>query len=253
MLMAIVVALILGLVVIVFVTNTMQQQKKKQEEDRRKEMAKYRAIIDETEEAITNQADIPISLEGYSILHNRVLLALKGMLEQTPGHKDVTNRIQQVQEKINNGSFPVADAGTASVPDNDKQLIAMIQGIKKYRIILRSEHGKGRISSELFIKEDKKVEKLQLKINIEAQMKRGKMAMSKNMHGSARQYFEKAYATLNAQKYEDEYIKARKDEVEEMLEKIAKDLKSANEDTVKRKEAENKDDLDELFAPKKKW
>lgn len=253
MLVAIVVGLILGLVVIVLVTNSMQQQKKKQEEERRKEMAKYRAIIDETEEIIVNSAGLPISLEGYSILYNRVLMALKGMLEQTPGHKDVINRIQQVQSKIESGDFPTADAATTEIPDNDKQLISMIQGIKKYRIMLRSEHGKGRISSELFVKEDKKVEKLQLRINIEAQLRRGKMALAKNMSGSARQYLEKAYATLNAQKYEDEYIATRKAEIEELLEQITKDLKSANLDSVKQKEAENKHDLDELFAPKKKW
>ena len=253
MLVAIVVGLILGLVVIVLITNTMQQQKKKEEEERRKEMAKYRAIIDETEEIILNAAGIPLSLEGYNILYNRVLMALKGMLEQTPGHKDVINRIQQVQEKMASGDFPVKDAETTDIPDNDKQLIAMIQGIKKFRMILRSEHSKGRISSELFVKEDKKVEKLQLRINIEAQLKRGKLALSKNMSGSARQYLEKAYATLTAQKYEDEYIKVRKAEIEALLEKIAKDLKTANLDSVKKKEAENKDDLDELFAPKKKW
>ena len=43
-----------------------------------------------------------------------------------------------------------------NIPENEKQLIGIIQGIKKFRIILRSEHGKGRISSEVFVKEDKK-------------------------------------------------------------------------------------------------
>ncbi len=253
MLFAIIVGLILGLVVIVVVTNTMQQQKKKQEEERRREIIKFRAIIDETEEAVQNAAGIPLSKEGYAILLNRELSALKGMQELTPGNKEVGNRIQQVQTKINSGDFAAGDAETMTLPENEKQLIGIIQGIKKFRIILRSEHGKGRISSEIFVKEDKKFEKLQLKINIETQMRRGKVAMGKNMSGSARQYFEKAKLTLEKQNYADEYIITRLGEIEELLSQIAKDLKSANLDDVKKKQSEENDDLDALFAPKKKW
>ena len=253
MLFAIIVGLILGLVVIVVVTNTMQQQKKKQEDERRREIIKFRAILDETEEAIQNTAGIPLSQEGFGILLNRELYALKSMLELTPGNKDVKNRIQQVQTKLENNDFITGDAELMTLPENEKQLIGIVQGIKKFRLILRSEHGKGRISSEAFVREDKKFEKLQLRINIETQLKRGKMAMSKNMTGSARQYFEKAIITLDKQNYADEYIISRKAEIEQLLEQITQDLKSANLDDVKKKQAEEKDDLDALFAPKKKW
>ena len=95
--------------------------------------------------------------------------------------------------------------------------------------------------------------KLQLRINIETQMRRGKVAMSKNMSGSARQYFEKAKLTLEKQNYADEYIITRLGEIEELLSQIATDLKSAKLDDVKKKQSEENDDLDALFAPKKKW
>jgi type II secretory pathway predicted ATPase ExeA len=84
-------------------------------------------------------------------------------------------------------------------------------------------------------------------------MRRGKMAMNNNMTGSARQYFEKALTTLDNQSYTDEYITTRRAELESMLEKITQELKSANASSVKKKLEEEKDDLDELFAPKKKW
>jgi len=77
--------------------------------------------------------------------------------------------------------------------------------------------------------------------------------LNNGMTGSARQYFEKAMATLDAQTYSDDFIMKRKSEVGEMLEKIMTELKTANADAVKKKLAEEKDDLDELFAPKKKW
>jgi len=253
MLFAIIVALIIGLVIVAVVANTMQQQKEKLEAERRQDMAKYRAIIDETEEVILNEVGVPISSEGYAILHKRVLFALQGMNETTPNQKEVKSRIQSVKDKIEDQDFPGADATTFDLPDNEKLLVALIQGIKKFRTILRSEHGKGRIPSNLFMAEDKKVEKLQLRINIDSQIRRGKMALNNGMTGSARQYFEKALVTLEGQAYSDDYIVKRKAEVGELLEKIMAELKTANADAVKKKLEEEKDDLDELFAPKKKW
>ena len=253
MLFAIIVALIIGLVIVAVVANTMQQQKEKLEAERRQEMAKFRAIIDETEEIIMNEVGVPISNEGFAILYKRVLSALQGMNEVSPNQKDILSRIQSVKDKIESQDFPSADANNFDLPDNEKILVALVQGIKKYRTILRSEHGKGRIPSNLFMAEDKKVEKLQLRINIDSQVRRGKMALSNGMTGSARQYFEKAMATLDAQTYSDDFIMKRKSEVGEMLEKIMTELKTANADAVKKKLAEEKDDLDELFAPKKKW
>lgn len=253
MLFAIIVALIIGLVIIAVVANTMQQQKEKLEAEKRQELAKYRAIIEETEEMIMNEVNVPISSEGFTILYRRVLHALQGMNETSPNQKDVIARIKAVKEKLETGEFPAADATAMQLPDNEKILIALIQGIKKYRTILRSEHGKGRIPSNLFMQEDKKIEKLQLKINVESQIKRGKMALTNNLTGSARQYFEKALNTLDSQAYSDDYITSRKQEVEALLEKIASELKTANAKAVKKKIEDEKDDLDELFAPKKKW
>jgi uncharacterized protein YfkK (UPF0435 family) len=253
MLFAIIIALIIGLVIIAIVANTMQQQREKQEADRRQQMTKFKAIIDETEEIIMNSANVPISKEGFDILYHRILSALQGMNETTPNQKEIKSRIQEVKDKLSSADYAVIDATGVELPDNEKAMIGLLQGIKKYRTVLRSEHGKGRVSSNLFMVEDKRVEKVQLRINVDSQMRRGKMAMNNNMTGSARQYFEKALTTLDNQSYTDEYITTRRAELETMLEKITQELKSANASSVKKKLEEEKDDLDALFAPKKKW
>ena len=73
------------------------------------------------------------------------------------------------------------------------------------------------------------------------------------MMGSARQYFEKAIAALDSQNSPDSWALQRKAQLQEQLKEIQDSLRSANaEDRAKRAE-EEKDDLDELFAPKKKW
>jgi len=139
------------------------------------------------------------------------------------------------------------------LPENDKQIIALVQGIKKIRNLLRSEHSKGKVDTQIFLNEDKRLEKLQLRINVESQAKRGMAARSANMLGSARQYFEKAIATLSAQTYSDEYISSKKAEIENLLEEITNELKVTNATDRKKKAEQEQDDLDVLFAPKKKW
>ncbi|TMP75307.1 hypothetical protein CWB73_21925, partial [Pseudoalteromonas phenolica] len=89
--------------------------------------------------------------------------------------------------------------------------------------------------------------------NVESQIKRGLSARTANMVGSARQYFEKAYATICAVSYNDDYVKEKKAQLEGYLEEISSELRASNASAVKKKAEQEQDDLDVLFAPKKKW
>lgn len=254
MLIGIIIALIIGLVLIAIVANVLQQQKEKQEAERRQEMAKHRAVLEETELVIANEAGIPISHTGFQILYRRIHSTLKSMNQITPNHKDIIARLQDVTNKIEAADFNAIDAERVRIPDNDKILIVMIQAIKKYRTMLRTEHSKGNVASPAFMEEDKRLEKLQLRINITSQIRRGNMARSNGMTGSARQYFEKAMATLDAQTYSDEFIMKAKAEVTGYLEEIARELTNKSPDRPSNSEdGGDEDNLDALFAPKKKW
>ena len=252
MLIGIIIALIIGLVVIAIVANVLQQQKEKQEADRRQEMAKHRAIIEETEHVIANDISIPISPIGFQVLYRRVLATLKNMNQVTPNHKDILARIQDVTNKLESNDFGGGDIENVKIPDNEKILVAMIQALKKYRSILRAEHNKGSVAGPAYMEEDKRIERLQLRINITSQVRRGLMAKKNGMTGSARQYFEKAMATLDAQVFVDEYIMNAKAEVQGYLEDIAREL-NADQAAKSKEFAEEQDNLDVLFAPKKKW
>ena len=69
----------------------------------------------------------------------------------------------------------------------------------------------------------------------------------------ARQYFEKALTTLEGQTYTDDFITNKKAEAKHYIEEITNELKSANAKDAQQKEKDEQDDLDLLFAPKKKW
>ena len=252
MIVSIIIVLIVALIVIALWVSAVQQHKEKQEIERRKELTKQKAIIEETEEALINSANIPLSENIIRVLQRRCYEALNAMMNHSPNSKALKSRMNEAKEKLS-GAVQGNSSDNLSLPSNDKQLVSLIQGIKKLRVIMRSEHSKGRVDSQVFAAEDKRLEKLQLRINIESQIKRGLSARSASMVGSARQYFEKAYATLSAVTYSDEYVNAKRQEVEAYLEEISTELKASNATALKKKAEAEQDDLDVLFAPKKKW
>lgn len=252
MIVSIIIMLIVALIVIALWVSAVQQHKEKQEAERRKELTKQKKIIEESEDVLLNSANIPMSENALRIIQRRIYDALNAMVQLSSTSKELKNRLKDAKDRLTD-PVEANNSEALALPDNDKQLISLIQGIKKLRTLLRSEHGKGKVDSQVFSLEDKRLEKLQVKINIESQIKRGISARSANMVGSARQYFEKAYATVTAAPYSDEYIIAKRSELEGYLEAISTELKASNATAVKKKTEQEQDDLDVLFAPKKKW
>ncbi|BDF93897.1 MULTISPECIES: hypothetical protein [Pseudoalteromonas] len=252
MIVSIIIMLIVALIVIALWVSAVQQHKEKQETERRKDLTKQKKIIEESEDVLLNSANIPMSEHILRIVQRRIHDALVTMVQLSPNSKELKSRLNEAKERLGN-QLDATNSETLVLPDNDKQLITLIQGIKKLRAVLRSEHGKGKVDSQVFVAEDKRLEKLQLRINIESQIKRGISARSANMVGSARQYFEKAYATVSAVAYSDDYITSKRQELEGYLEAISTELKASNATARKKKAEQEQDDLDVLFAPKKKW
>ncbi len=252
MIVSIIIMLIVALIVIALWVSAVQQHKEKQEAERRKELTKQKKIIEEAEDVLLNSSNIPMSENTLRIIHRRIYDALTSMVQLSPNSKELKSRLSAAKQRLAD-PIEANNSDTLVLPDNDKQLISLIQGIKKLRAVLRSEHGKGKVDSPVFLAEDKRFEKLQLRINVESQIKRGISARSANMVGSARQYFEKALATLTSVNYSDEYVNSKRQEVEGYLETISSELKASNATSRKKKAEQEQDDLDVLFAPKKKW
>ncbi len=58
---------------------------------------------------------------------------------------------------------------------------------------------------------------------------------------------------LENQSQSDDFIQSRYDWVRQQLQEIQENLKNANAQDRAKKREEERDELDELFAPKKKW
>lgn len=252
----IIIGLIVLLVVGAVVVGALQQQKAKQEAERREKSAKYKAIIDESEELTANLSHLPANPALINILNKRSLNAVKAILQISPTSKPMKQKAQELDTSLkaftNDASKQGADSNFI-LPDNEQQLVLILQTIKKLRAMLKSEHSKGVLEATMYSQQDLHLDALQLKIGVESVMNRGKKAYSKDMLGSARQYFEKALQTLTAHPHQSEYTKAKRTEIEELLGEITSALKVTNAADAAKKAKDDEDDLDMLFQPKKKW
>jgi len=251
-LFAIIIVLVITLVVVAVIVSAIQQHKERLAALKRAEFSKLRNALEDTEDILLNAANVPLTRGIITMLLKRILLTLRAMLELEPNSKDLKQRVAETEKRLNDGNDGMGSEGL-TMPDNDKQIISMIQGIKKLRTILRAEHARGNIDTQSVVQEDRRLEMLQLRINVESQIKRGNQARASAMLGSARQCYEKALATLSNCAHADDYVTNRKSEVSMILEDIATELKEGNlRDRQKRAEQES-NDLDVLFAPKRKW
>ncbi|RHW74608.1 hypothetical protein [Colwellia sp. RSH04] len=254
---AIIVGLLIALIVFVVVVSSIQQHKEKLEAEKRVKVSRQKAIIDENEELILLLANLPNNPNIVKILNSRSLNAAKTMQELMPGVKGIKNRVQELTARLKaSEELATTQAGSEeqfTLPDNEQQLVAILQCIKKLRVTLKSEQTKGALDAQTFTHEDKLLAAMQLKINIESLAKRGAQAHNKEMLGSARQYYEKALQSIADSPLKTDYVLTRKAEIEEQLEEITNALKSTNAKDAAKKAKSEEDELDMLFQPKKKW
>ncbi len=253
---AIIIGLIVALIIFVVVIGAVQQHKEKQEAEKRTKVAKQKAIIDESEELILNLGNLPSSPILVKILNKRALNAAKAMEALMPDVKGIKSRIQELNARLEAAEDLAANQSSDEafmMPDNEQQILTILQCIKKIRVTLKSEQSKGILDAQTFTQEDHRLDAMQLKINIESLIKRGNQAQSKEMLGSARQYFEKALQTLATHPIKTEYVAIKQSEITDQLAGITDSLKSTNAQDAAKKAKSEENELDVLFQPKKKW
>ena len=250
----IIIILIAVLIVCGIGATAVQQHNERKETEKREEIGRQKIIFEETEESIVAASQMPLSQFLIAVLRKRSLNCLKTMYEFNPT-PDIKAKMESVKKAIKafDPNGPLPDQDSFQLPASDKVIIKYIQAVKKLRMILRSEHAKGTLSPKMFAQEDKALESLQLRVNVETLSKRANDALTNKMQGSARQYVEKAILALSKHKPQSEYCVKRKQELEVMLGGLESSVKDNNlQQLLEEKEKENKE-IESLFAPKKKW
>ena len=248
-----------ALLLLIIGINIYQQHKERMDSERRHQLQKQRAIIDETESVLANVALFPCSNDVVLVLYKRLLQSLEVAVTFSKNQQlqDYQRRLVDLQTQINQlegTSSPTPSIDSVQIPDNDKQLIMLVQLLKKLKAILRAEHNKGKVDPKVFTNEENRINNMQLRINVDAMLTRGKSAKNMKQYGSAKQLLHKALSTLNAIKVknpEDRFVGKKLEEVKALLEEI--NGQNERENTPADAKKKESDDLDMLFQPKKKW
>ncbi|WP_064791698.1 hypothetical protein [Shewanella woodyi] len=257
MIFTLVLVLIGALLFLVIGVNVVQQQKEKAEAERRAELARQRAIIDETEEILSLTGMFPCSSQIVLVLYKRVQDALKHA-KSIAGNQapDYERRLNDISSQITTMSSNPKNSPPIEgfrLPDNDKQILDLVKVLKKLKAILRAEHNKGKVDTTTFSEEEARIDSLQLRINVDSMLSRARAACATKQYGSAKQMVTKALSTLHAIKAQtpnDPFIGRKVDEAKAMLDEVMGAQKEAAPVVQNNKEEE---DIDVLFQPKKKW
>lgn len=250
----IIIILIAFLIVGGIAATAVQQHNERKEQEKREEIGRQKTIYEETEESIVAADQMPLSQFLIAVLRKRSLNCLKAMYEHNPT-SDIKSKMEGTKKLIKSfdPNGPVPDQNSFQLPSSDKVIIKYIQAVKKLRMILRSEHAKGNLSPKMFAQEDKALESLQLRVNVETLSKRANDAINNKMQGSARQYIEKAIAALSKHKPQSDYCVQRKQELDTVLNSLESSVKDNNLQQLLAEKQKESAEIESLFAPKKKW
>lgn len=251
----IIIILITFLIVCGIAATAVQQFNERKETQKREEVSLHKTIFEETEEAYLAASQMPLSQLTLLILRKRSIRALKVMHEYNPS-ADIVAKLEELNSSLKSidPSASPPNQDTFKLPKQDKVIIKYIQAVKKIRHIVRNEHTNGKVPLNVFAREDRAIESLQLRVNVETLSKRANDAVNNKMQGSARQYVEKAIKALNSHKHQSDYTKSRKEDLEKMLKGLETNVRNSNlKQVMETQEQDKKEDIDSLFAPKKKW
>ncbi|CAG9296521.1 DNA repair protein [Celerinatantimonas diazotrophica] len=236
--------------------NIALQYKQKQQADQRIAISRQKVIISESEDLLLNSARIPYSKEMMTVLHKRIMYALEQIKKIDPEVKGLHERLNASQNQLTQIQNRNYESPThLRMPDNDTEALQMLKVIKRLRAVIRSEHSRGRIATPIFVAEDRRLELMTLKVNIENTIKRAAESQAVRQWGTARQLLNKAITIVSNLSDRDEYLEQRLAYMHQMNDEMSERLKKVQtqQKEEKAKDLKEQDELDMLFQPKKKW
>ncbi|MBM7457011.1 hypothetical protein HNR62_002913 [Oceanisphaera litoralis] len=245
-----------ALLFLVIIYNMLQQYRQKQEAEKRALLLKHKNIINECEELLLHAGQLPFSKALTLTLYQRMLHSLNIMHRQDPANAQVESRkanteqqLQQVQEHYQ------MEQASLKPPESDQQAIHMLKIVKRLRALLRIEHNNGKLGNQTFIIEDRRLELVQLKINLANLVKRTRLALDNKDNHMARQMLAKGLGVLEQVPDKDEQLKGIEENLQLRLNELdqAQNRTKAKQEQRVREEEQEKSELDMLFEPKKKW
>lgn len=249
--------LIIGLVAVLFVLvlgyNVVIQYKIQEEQKRKQEIMRLSAVVNTTEELVGFAQNLPFSNHLYICLYTRMRDSLLNIQSIDPKNKEVSVRIDGIKGQIEHLQRAETETNDVRfrVPKSDKQAIILLKIVKRLKDTIRTEHNKGRFATQYYIAENKRLEQIQLRINVENAIKRSNDALAGGQHGTALQLIKRCMDLLNTKN--DDYSTQAREKLQVILDRLENKRQTKNEEEIARMREKERDEMEEIFGEKKKW
>ncbi|MEL0659137.1 DNA repair ATPase [Psychromonas arctica] len=255
-----IISLVALLLIVMIGYNIIQQYKQKVETERRISVAKQHAVISEVDELLLYATKIPFTKILLLILKNRIRNALFIMMNMSPSTASYKEHFADTEAQIKqiNENYIEQTSNSFQIPNDDKEAVNLIKVTKKIRAVLRSEHAKGKINTNIFVAENRNLEIMQLKINLDTSIKRIIQAKSMKEYGAAKQMIDKLLKILESIPDKDNELLQKQQLLvnhnSEVLSNLSDVSTSLNEESRRStKENSKQKDIEMLFGDKQKW
>lgn len=243
-----------ALLFLVIVYNILQQYRQKQAAERRTLLLRHKNIINETDELLLHAGQLPFSKALVVALYNRILSSLQIMQQQDPASTQVKSRKANIEQQLQQvKEHYQMEQASLKPPESDQQAIHMLKIVKRLRALLRIEHNNGKLGNQTFVVEDRRLELVQLKINLANLVKRARLALDNKNNQMARQMLTKGLNVLEQVPDKDEQLKSIEENLQLRLNELDNNLVKVEQEQKAREEEQEKSELDQLFEPKRKW
>ncbi|MFP2767954.1 DNA repair ATPase [Oceanisphaera sp. KMM 10153] len=243
-----------ALLFLVIIYNILQQYRQKQEAEKRTLLLKHKNIINETDELLLHASLLPFSKALVMVLYQRILHSLHTMQRQDPANEQVKSRKANIEQQLQQVKEHFQMEQTSlKPPESDQQAIHMLKIVKRLRALLRIEHNKGKLGNQTFVIEDRRLELVQLKVNLANLVKRAHIALNEQNNNMARQMLAKGLNVLEQVPDKDDQLKGIEENLQQRLNELSQTQSRIQQEQKAREEDQEKSELDMLFEPKKKW
>jgi len=238
------------------VYNLYSNYKNEKERERKRKIARYKEVITDTDELLLNANHLPYTKTLVLVLQNRILTALNGILECNPSLNSIRTRTADINKQIEyvQKNYTTGEDNPFVNPSNDRQALQMLKSIKKLRRVLRIEHNRGKVAPDAYLAEDRRLETLQVKINITSLLNHLHNAHVARQWGTCKQLISMGQQVLKAVSQPDAWLQGKQEEIQSINESVNHEIAELNkQDMEQSSKKEEQNELDQLFQPKKKW
>ncbi|MCK5819799.1 MAG: DNA repair ATPase [Psychromonas sp.] len=195
--------------------NIYLQYQEKLAIDNKIAITQQNAIIKEVTELLSNTGNIPLNKPLLIIMLQRIINALAIILNRSPTDEAVREHLDHTTEqlKLIHVNYKSPSEDTFYLPPSEKEMLDMLQKSKKISAIIQSEHTKGKIETETFLAENRRIEIIQLKIHLQNGISKIMKAKALRQTDSASYMITKLLKKLSSVSNPDKYLLTKKSQL----------------------------------------